>query len=79
MGEDVRRITMGQRDGEMKFKVDPISRAEQVNRKPNFEVNGKLYLVRCYSCDFANGRENHVGMVAASECAHCGWSDRNAL
>ena len=70
---------MGQRDGEMKFKIDPISREEQLHRRGNFEEGGKLYLLRCYNCDHANGRENHMGSVASGTCAWCGWSDRNAL
>lgn len=71
----MRKITMGHRNDGPIFKVDPISRDEQLHRKPNFEENGQLYLVRCYNCDIANGRENHVYSVAKGQCAWCGWPE----
>lgn len=69
---------MGHRNGEVRFKIDPISRDEQLKRRGNFEEKGKLYLVRCYSCDPVNGRENYMGAVASGTCAWCGWSEKNA-
>lgn len=44
------------------------------DRPPNFRVNGKLYLVRCFNCgDPERGRENYLPRVASGECAFCGW------
>jgi len=73
---EMRKITMGSRNGEMVFKVEPISRDEQLHRTGNFEEDGQLYLVRCYNCDYANGRENRIDHVAKGECAWCGWKEK---
>lgn len=74
----MKKITMGHRDGKMVFRVDQISRDEQLHRRGNFEEDGQLYLVRCYNCDYANGRENRIDHVAKGECAWCGWSEAEA-
>lgn len=47
------------------------------DRHPNFRgEDGKLYLVRCYSCT-AEGRENWAMAVASGQCCWCGWSEKD--
>lgn len=46
------------------------------DRPPNFRLNGKLYLVRCFVCDPERGRENYMAAVSAGVCAWCGWSEK---
>ena len=43
---------------------------------PNFRgEDGKLFLVRCPSCN----KENWSPAVATGECAWCGWGEKEAL
>jgi len=37
---------------------------------------GKLYLVRCYSCGGEHGKENYMPAVATGKCAWCGWEEK---
>jgi len=40
------------------------------DRPPNFRSeDGRLYLVRCFSC----GAENYAPAVSSGRCAFCGW------
>jgi len=45
------------------------------DRDPNFRVKGKLYLVRCFSCNPERGTENWAIAVATGVCAACGWTE----
>jgi hypothetical protein len=48
------------------------------DRPPNFRENGKLYLVRCFSCGAEpRGTENYLPAVASGTCAWCGWSGKD--
>lgn len=43
---------------------------------PNFRgKDGRLYLVRCFSCSSTVGRENYCLCVSGGVCAWCGWKD----
>jgi len=47
------------------------------DRKPNFRgESGKLFLVRCFSCESKTGRENWAPAVASGTCAWCGWGEK---
>lgn len=48
---------------------------EEQNRKPNFESNGKFFLVRCFNCS----KENYGPAVASGACAWCGWSSNKPI
>lgn len=48
-------------------------------RAPNFQADGKLYLMRCYECGGERGRENYALMVPTGQCAWCGWPSPDAL
>jgi len=37
--------------------------------------DGRLFLVRCYSCGGEWGRENWGPVVAQGKCAWCGWEE----
>lgn len=54
------------------------ARAPKVNqdREPNFRIDGKLFLCRCFACDPRYGTENHVAFVAEGKCWQCGWTDK---
>lgn len=45
------------------------------DRTPNFRAKGKLYLVRCFSCN----RENYAPAVASGVCAWCGWEEGRSV
>ena len=45
------------------------------DQPPNFRKDNTLYLVRCFACDHALGRENYGPAVASGECAWCGWRE----
>ena len=47
------------------------------DRPPNFRVDGKLYLVRCFVCEATRGRENWAMAVSNGECAWCGYKDKH--
>jgi hypothetical protein len=48
------------------------------DRKPNFrDKDGKLFLVRCFSCGGKWGTENWAMAVADGYCAFCGWTEEN--
>ena len=43
------------------------------NKPPNFEKEGKFYLIRCFACsDSPRGRENWLPAAATGECSWCG-------
>ena len=47
------------------------------DKHPNFrDKSGKLFLVRCFSCDPTKGRENWAPVVATGSCAWCGWNEK---
>lgn len=52
---------------------------EDQNRKPNFESNGKFFLVRCFNCEPSRGKENYGPAVASGTCAWCGWSSNKPI
>jgi hypothetical protein len=54
-------------------ELDKESQLRLQNEPPNFESDGKLYLVKCKRC----GVENYGPMVASGECAWCGWYVNN--
>ena len=37
-------------------------------REPNFQADGRWYLVRCFTC----GRANYMPAVASGRCVWCG-------
>lgn len=45
------------------------------DQHPNFRVNGKLFLIRCFSCNPERGTENYASAVALGICAFCGWQE----
>lgn len=45
------------------------------DQHPNFRNDGKLYLVRCFRCGPAHGRENYAMAVANGSCWYCGWHE----
>ena len=45
------------------------------DRLPNFRLDGRLCLVRCYACNPQHGRENYAPAVAIGQCAWCGWAE----
>lgn len=49
-----------------------IHKAVQAEKKmeENFEVDGKIYLVRCQKC----GKENCAMAVSSGICAWCGYN-----
>jgi hypothetical protein len=48
------------------------------DRAPNFRASdGRLFLVRCFACEPRYGRENWAPVVAAGQCAWCGWRVAN--
>ena len=47
-------------------------------RAPNFYVDGKLYLVRCFACGGERGLENHAIDVSSGTCYACGWNEKAA-
>ncbi len=57
-----------------------MCRTETINdQPPNFRTkDGRLFLVRCYSCKEGSGRENWAPGVATGQCAWCGWKDKPA-
>ena len=57
-----------------------MCRTKTVNdRLPNFRSdNGRLFLMRCYSCEAVVGRENWALAVATGRCSWCGWEDKPA-
>ncbi len=56
-----------------------MSQKPSVNQdcKPNFREEGKLYLVRCFSCGGEYGKENYMPAVATGRCAWCGWEEQH--
>ena len=47
------------------------------DRPPNWRGDeGRLYLVHCFACGGASGKENYAMAVADGECAWCGWKDK---
>ena len=47
------------------------------DRLPNFRGKlGNLFLVRCFACDPAHGRENYAINVSSGICTWCGWHEK---
>lgn len=47
------------------------------DRVPNFrDVEGNLFLIRCFSCEPIRGRENNSMAVSSGICAWCDWQDK---
>lgn len=48
---------------------------ETVNdRAPNFrDLTGRIYLLRCFSCEPVRGLENWELNVSLGVCYKCGW------
>lgn len=49
-------------------------------KSPNFRgEDGKLFLIRCFSCGGERGRENWAPSVATGQCAWCGWQENKEV
>lgn len=73
MGADQVARPTGTRENEDAFAAHPVTVQD---RPPNFRGDdGSLYLIRCFVCAPATGKENWAVNVARGLCTWCGWSE----
>ena len=58
--------------------MEELKVRQEVNqdRAPNFRgSDGRLFLVRCFSCEPERGFENYSMAVSYGQCYRCGWKE----